>query len=243
VKISALTMTLAPRWLSLCVALLPLAVPGCATGPTRAGASPVNAPRPLSVAVTLVAGDVEARGPDEGSFVSLGAGGGAAGKVIELRAARGGSVVLGSAGDPRAKLWLRGGSNVQLAEDERGRIVVGVTRGEARARVYDDPKKLVVGTGNEAREAPQGDVLVRSEEGIERMVPTSEDPGAAAFALEVESQRPQAAAGVGSLEVRTADDKTAHLARCATRRCSSGSTGAPSSCASSPSSRRATSAS
>ncbi len=163
--------------------------------------------------MTRVSGDVEARGPEEATFAALDAGRGAAGKVVEIRAARGGSVVLGNPDDPRAKLWLRGGSAVKLEEDDRGRIVVGVTRGEARARVFTDPERFVVGAGDDAREAPQGDVLVRAEDGkIERMVPTSEDPGAASFALETEGQRPASAAGVGSLEVRTPEDKTARLA-------------------------------
>ena len=193
--------------LAVC-AILPLAAPGCAAR----GVSPASAAEARSFPVTLVAGDVEARASGEAGFTPLGAARGAGGS-LEIRAARGGSVVLGSLEDPRAKLWLRAGAEAKIAEDERGRIVVGLTRGEARARVFDDRRKLALSEGKEAREAPQDDVLLWAEDGsLTRIVPTVEDPGAASFSLDVGSPRPAPAAGVGSLEVRTAEDKTARLA-------------------------------
>ncbi len=187
---------------------VPLAAPGCAAR----GGSAVAAPEARSFPVTLVAGDVEARAAGETGFTPLGAARGA-GASLEIRAAHAGAVVLGNAEDPRAELWLRAGAEARVSEDERGRIVIGLTRGEARARVFDDRRKLTLGQGHEAREAPEDDMLLLAEDGqLARIVPTAEDPGAASFSLDVGSPRPASAAGIGSLEVRTSEDKTARLA-------------------------------
>jgi hypothetical protein len=179
-------------------ALLPIAAPGCAPGTTRSGAPAAEALRPLSVPVTRVSGDVEVRAPAAGQAAA------------EIRAQKGGAVVLGTAADPRAKLWLKADSTVAIAEDGRGRVLVEVTRGEARARAFDDRAKIAVGSGKDARDATRDDVILRVGEAS--AVPAAEEPAAADWTLEQDAKKAPPAAGIGSLTARDAEDKTVSLA-------------------------------
>src|SRR5689334_23748464 len=115
-----------PIWIPILATLLPSLSPGCATAPQRGGAPAESGLRPLTVPVTLVAGEGDARGPAGQAFAPLGKDAPTVG-VAEVRAESGAAVVLGSLDGPRAKLWLHGGSSVKLGEDERGGLVVEVT--------------------------------------------------------------------------------------------------------------------
>jgi hypothetical protein len=195
------------RWMPLALALLPLSSPGCATAPTSAAARSAGALAPLSFPVTVVAGEVEARLGDQAAFSTLAAGTPTA-RVGELRAARGGAVVLGSAEAPRGKIWLRPDSGVKLGEDGHGGLVVSVTRGEARARSFEEGSKLSILSGERLSAAPRADVLLRVDQGA---VATASDPRGADWTSGVEAVREETAAGIGSLEARTPDDKSAHV--------------------------------
>jgi hypothetical protein len=191
----------------LLLALLPLSSPGCASGPAPTAVRSGPALTPLSLAVTVVAGEVEARLEAQTAFAALSPETPAA-RVAEIRAARGGAVLLGAPGAPHAKLWLRPDSEVKLAEDGRGGLVVGVTRGEARARSFEDASRLSVLTGGGIAIAPRPDIVIRKDESV---VSTAAEPRAAEWTAGVESARAESAAGIGSLEARTPEDRSAHL--------------------------------
>src|SRR5262245_12717071 len=145
-----------PVWIPLFAALCTSLSPGCATAPQRGGPPAEGGMRPLSVPVTLVAGEGDARPSAGRPFTQL-AKDAPSGDVDEIRAASGAVLTLGSPDAPRAKLWLSGGTSVRLGEDDGGGVIVAVTRGAARARSFEEPGKLSVMTPRGTSRAARAD--------------------------------------------------------------------------------------
>src|SRR6185295_8947141 len=73
---------------------------------------------------------------------------------------------------------------------------------------FEDASKLSILTGEEIAPAPRPDILIRKDEGV---VSTAAEPRSADWSAGVEGAVAESPAGIGSLEARTPEDRSAHL--------------------------------
>lgn len=121
--------------------------------------------------------------------------------VRELAAGRLGAIVALGAGDAAGRLWLRAGTHVRLAQDDRG-VQLELVAGELRIRRSAAALPLAV-VGAHGALAIAGDVLVAPGERQVAVVATALQPERADWSLAIE--RLGDGAGVGRLDAAGAD--------------------------------------
>jgi Mg-chelatase subunit ChlD len=178
-----------------------IGVPGCASRAPAPAPAPAAVVGPLADAVELVSGDAEARAPGAAAFSRLAKG--AATRVDALKTDRGATLAVRGAGGVRAKVWLAEGAEATLREDQDRRLVVDVTKGEARVRGFGDDA-IAIASKDGARRAESRDVLVHARAGGAEVTPTMRAPDAAAWTITGGAREPEAA-GIGSLRVGASD--------------------------------------
>lgn len=160
----------------------------------QAGATPRRALSPMSLEIAVVSarGAVSVRRGVHWEPLAEGA---TRGGVRELRVERQGAIVSLGHGDAAGRLWLRGGSHVQLGQDERGGVHVAVVAGHARLRRGTAALPAYVDSADRAT-AITGDYLVSAS----AMMPTGTRPELADWSLALEHD--EEGAGVGRMEAR-----------------------------------------
>lgn len=172
-------------------------------GPTSSVDAMPATPLSLELQVVTARGQLLARSGKSPEWKPLAAGASLAG-VRELRAVRRGAVVALGHGDAAGRLWLRAGTTVTLAQDERG-VHVAVQSGRARLRRPASALPVFATRGDHA-EALEGDFLLESGvagmSSLSSVMPTGARLDLAAFSLALD--RPEDGSGVGRLEAETA---------------------------------------
>jgi hypothetical protein len=121
--------------------------------------------------------------------------------VRELEAGRLGAIVSLGAGDAAGRLWLRAGTRVRLAQDDRG-VQLELMTGELRVRRSPAALPLTLVSAAGSREL-SGDVLVAPGERGVAVVDSAIRPERADWSLAIERQLD--GAGVGRLDAAATD--------------------------------------
>jgi hypothetical protein len=159
----------------------------------------------LTVPVRAIAtsGDVRTRSGD-GDWVPLGEAATATGVSTVRVDGRGAMLGLGDVDATRGTLWLRGNTEVTLAEGDDGAVYLTVIDGQARMSLVDPDLVAYVQTADRLVDVTGRDIITRRDgrDGAAHLAFTSTRPAQAVWSLEIDAPRTEVA-GFGRIETKT----------------------------------------